>query len=79
MITHNQYILAIVENGYTKPFKTEPEQIYINNNKSSLKNKDCAASEITNSLNKECITEVYTKPVIVDPFTVAFSKSSKPR
>jgi hypothetical protein len=45
LITHNQYILAIVENGYTKPFKTEPEQIYINNNKSSLKNKDCAASE----------------------------------
>jgi hypothetical protein len=36
LITDNQYILDIVENGYKIPFKTEREQIYINNNKSSL-------------------------------------------
>ena len=35
--------------------KTEPEQIYINNNKSSLKKKCCVASQITNLLNKGCI------------------------
>ena len=35
--------------------KTEPAQIYINSNKSSLKNKDCVASQITNLLNKGCI------------------------
>jgi hypothetical protein len=52
LITDNQYILDIVENGYKIPFKTEPEQIYINNNKSSLENKDFIASEITNLLNK---------------------------
>jgi hypothetical protein len=52
LITDNQYILDIVENGYKIPFKTEPEQIYINNNKSSLENKDFVASEITNLLNK---------------------------
>jgi hypothetical protein len=38
LITDNQYILDIV--GYKIPFKTEREQIYINNNKSSLENKD---------------------------------------
>jgi hypothetical protein len=32
--------------------KTEPEQIYINSNKSSLKKKYCVASQITNLLNK---------------------------
>jgi hypothetical protein len=37
LITDNQYILDILENGYKIPFKTEPEQIYIDNNKSSLK------------------------------------------
>ena len=52
LITDNQYILDIVENGYKIPFKTEREQIYINNNKSSLENKDVVASEITNLLNK---------------------------
>ena len=61
LITDNQYILDILENGYKIPFKTEPEQIYINNNKSSLKNKDFVASEITNLLNKGCIKEVSTK------------------
>ena len=35
--------------------KTEPEQIYINSNKSSLKNKDFVTSEMTNLLNKGCI------------------------
>ena len=35
--------------------KTEPEQIYINSNKSSLKNKDFVASEMTYLLNKGCI------------------------
>ena len=79
MITDNQYILDIVENGYKIPFKTEREQIYINNNKSSLENKDFVASEITNLLNKGCIREVSTKSLIVNPLTVAYSKSSKPR
>jgi hypothetical protein len=65
LITDNQYILDIVENGYKIPFKTEPEQIYINNNKSSLENKDVVASEITNLLNKGCIREVSTKSLIV--------------
>ena len=79
LITYNQYILYIVENGYKIPFKTEREQIYIINNKSSLENKDFVASEITNLLNKGCIREVSTKSLIVNPLTVAFSKSSKPR
>ena len=52
MITDNRYILDIVENGYKIPFKTQPEQMYINNKKSWLKNKDFVASEITNLLNK---------------------------
>jgi hypothetical protein len=79
LITDNRYILDIVENGYKIPFKTQPEQMYINNKKSWLKNKDFVASEITNLLNKGCIREVSTKPLIVNPLTVAFSKSSKPR
>ena len=35
--------------------KTEPEQIYINSNKSSLKKTYCVASQITNLLNKGCM------------------------
>ena len=79
LITDNQYILDILENDSKIPFKTEPEQIYINNNKSSLKKKDFVASEIINLLNKGCTREISTKPLMVNPLTVAFSKSSKPR
>ena len=60
-------------------FKTEPEQIYINSNKSSLKNKNMFVSQITNLLSKGCINEVSTEPSIVNPLTVEYSKSSKPR
>jgi len=60
LITQNQFILDIVENGYKIPFKTEPEQIYININKSSLKNKYCVASQITNLVSKGCFKEVST-------------------
>ena len=48
--------INIVENGYKIPFKKEPEQIYIN--------KYFETSEITNLLNKGCIKEVSTKPLI---------------
>ena len=50
-ITHNQYVLDIAEKVYKIPFKTKPEQFYINSNKSLLKNKDFVASEIKNLLN----------------------------
>ncbi|VDI59227.1 Hypothetical predicted protein [Mytilus galloprovincialis] len=79
LITDNQYILDIIENGYKIPFKTEPDRMHINNNKSSLDNKDFVSSEILNLLKKGCIKEVSTIPLIVNPLTVAFNKSSKPR
>ena len=47
------YILLRMVTQYR--IKTEPEQIYINGNKSSLKNKDFVASEMTYLLNKGCI------------------------
>ena len=58
--------------------KTGLKEIYIYSNKSSLKNKD-VAFEIANLLNKGCIKEVSTKPLIVNLLTVEFNKSSKPR
>jgi len=60
LLTHNQYILDTVEKGYKLLFKTEAEQIYINSNKSSLKNKHFVASQTTNLLGKGCIKEVST-------------------
>ena len=47
------YILLRMVTQYR--IKTEPEQIYINSNKSSLKNKDFVTSEMKNLLNKGCI------------------------
>jgi hypothetical protein len=51
--------------------KTEPEQIYINSNKSSLKKKNIVVSQITNLLSKGCINEVSTELLIVNPLTVS--------
>jgi hypothetical protein len=58
------------------PFKTEPEKIYINSNKSSLKKKYCVASEITNLLNKRCINEVSTNIKILMDLDLKYSTTS---
>ena len=78
-ITHNQYVLDIAEKVYKIPFKTKPEQFYINSNKSLLKNKDLLLLKLKNLLNTWCIKEVSTKPLIVNSLTVALNKSNKPR
>jgi hypothetical protein len=53
--TESMHIYIFLRMVTKYSIKTEPEQIYINSNKSSLKNKDFVTSEMTNLLNKGCI------------------------
>ena len=79
LISSNDHVIDIVQNGYKIPFKTEPEDVFISNNKSAIDNPQFVESEITNLLNKGCISEVFTKPKVVNPLTVAYNKNGKPR
>ncbi|VDI11263.1 Hypothetical predicted protein [Mytilus galloprovincialis] len=79
LITENKHIIDVIENGYKIPFKTEPQYAVIKNNRSSLNNKKFVQDEISNLLQKKCISEVHEVPQVVNPLTVAYNKSSKPR
>ena len=49
------------------------------NNKSSRDNADFVENEISKLLEKGCISEVNEIPKVVNPLTVAHSRSGKPR
>ena len=49
------------------------------NNKSARENVDFVKNEITKLLEKGCISEVAEAPFVVNPLTVAYSRSNKPR
>ncbi|XP_053398203.1 uncharacterized protein LOC128556647 [Mercenaria mercenaria] len=75
----NQYILDVVEHGYELPFRNIPSSVRLKNNKSARDNPKFASGEIKNLLLKGCVTEFQETPYIVNPLTVAYGKSGKPR
>ncbi|XP_052103494.1 uncharacterized protein LOC127736976 [Mytilus californianus] len=77
-ITTSTHIIDVIENGYKLPLKTEPGVIHLKNNRSSLNNAKFVVEEIDKLLQKRCISEIYSKPTVVNPLTVAFNKN-KPR
>jgi hypothetical protein len=71
------YILQVIEMGYGIPFKEIPKIVVLRNNKSAI-NVDFVKNEITKLLEKGCISEVAEAPFVVNPLTVAYSRSNKP-
>ncbi|VDI58958.1 Hypothetical predicted protein [Mytilus galloprovincialis] len=76
-ITTSTHIIDVIENGYKLPLKTEPEVKHLKNNRSSLNNAEFVVEEIYKLLQKRCISEVYSKPTVVNPLTVAFNKNNQ--
>ena len=66
-------------NGYKLPFRQIPQAAILRNNKSALANLDFVSSEIGSLLTKQCISEVTYIPRVVNPLTVALSRSGKKR
>ena len=78
-VTSDSYILDVVMNGYKLPFKTLPDSAVLKNNKSARSNPTFVVEEIDRLLDKGVIQEVQERPYVVNPLTVAFSRSGKPR
>ncbi|VDI74252.1 Hypothetical predicted protein [Mytilus galloprovincialis] len=57
------------------PLKTLPENVLLDNNRSAKENKSFVTDEIEKLLSKGCISEVFVKPKVVNPLTVAGNKS----
>ncbi|MEW8546455.1 MAG: reverse transcriptase domain-containing protein [Candidatus Thiodiazotropha sp.] len=78
-ITEDKYIIDVVKNGYKLPFKTMPPEILLKNNRSARENKSFVVEEIGRLLQKRVISEIEHAPHVVNPLTVAFSRSGKAR
>ncbi|XP_063395983.1 integrase/recombinase xerD homolog isoform X2 [Mytilus trossulus] len=71
IIQASDYILNVIEKGYMLPLKTLPENVLLDNNRSAKENKSFVTDEIEKLLSKGCISEVFVKPKVVNPLTVA--------
>ena len=68
------FILGLIGSGYKLPFYLTTRRAELQNNLSALERKDFVEQEILALLEKGCI-EQCEKPAVVNPLTVAESKS----
>jgi len=71
--------LDVVKRGYKLPFRNIPDSVVLQNNRSARENPVFVEAEILSLLQKGCISEVTEIPHVVNPLTVAYGKSGKPR
>lgn len=75
----NEYLLDVVKQGYKLPFRHVPSSVFLKNNMSARNDPLFVLGEIKNLLAKGCISELMDAPYIVNPLTVAYGTSGKPR
>ena len=70
----NNFVLDIIQHGYTIPFITEPPSAHACNNKSALKHSQFVRDAIRKLLVSNVVREIYTPPYCCNPLTVAEGK-----
>ncbi|XP_060081899.1 uncharacterized protein LOC132561188 [Ylistrum balloti] len=74
-----EVVQSIIERGYKIPFHEIPPRVSLSNNKTAKDNPDFVVGEITKLLRLGCVSEVSSEPAVINPLTVAFNQSGKPR
>lgn len=72
-------VRAVLKNGFVIPILAKPTECSRRNNLSARQNNAFVKSEIQNLLRTGAIKLLPSKPSLLNPLTVAFSKSNKPR
>ena len=78
-INANQFVLDTIENGYKLPFKSIPPPKIMKNNRSALENKEFVAKSIQELIEKGCVEECDSAPLVVNPLTVSVQSNGKKR
>ena len=78
-ITADTYILDVIKQGYPLPLKENPPAIVLRNNRSARNNMTFVKEEVKNLIERGVVSEVSGAPKVVNPLTVAYNKSGKPR
>ncbi|KAJ8321408.1 hypothetical protein KUTeg_001045, partial [Tegillarca granosa] len=69
----------MVDNVYKISFVELPDPIHLKNNKSARENPSLFLLKYKDDCEKQCISKVSKSPIVVNPVTVAYDKSNKPR
>ena len=77
--TDSVYICDVIEFGYRLPLKEVPDNVVLKNNRSARDNPDFVKKEIKKLLFKRIVSKCNTVPHIVNPLTVAYNRTGKPR
>ena len=75
----NEFVLDTIKNGYKLPFIHIPRESYKINNKTAIDNADFVSDTIIDLIDSGSVIEVPFKPIVVNPLSVAFNSSGKPR
>lgn len=75
----NNFVIETIKNGYVIPFLEPPDSMFMNNNKSAIKDPEFVDSAVADLLESGCAYEVPFKPFVVNPLSVATQKSGKKR
>ena len=75
----NEFVLDTIKNGYKLPFIHIPRESYKINNKTDMDNTDFVSDTIIDLIDSGSVIEVPFKPIVVNPLSVAFNSSGKPR
>ena len=78
-VTDDLFITGVIQDGYKLPLKSYPPSKMLRNNKSARNDMKFVQEEVQRLLSKGIVTEVSHMPHVVNPLTVAYSKSGKPR
>ena len=73
-VTSNPFILGVLRDGYKLPFKEQPQQAELRNNKSARDNMQFVQKEVQKLLSRGCIKEVQSRPFVVIPLTELCNK-----
>ena len=70
-------MINVINEGYKLPLKNIPKDVFLDNNKTVKDNDVFVMDEIQNLSAKGCISEVFSKPHVGNPLTVAHNKNGK--
>lgn len=75
----SDFIIDVIENGYKIPLVSQPESVFLRNNKSAREHSNFVDCAIADLVQGGLVKEVHYKPHVVNPLSVSVNSKGKER
>lgn len=75
----SEFILDVIQNGYKVPLLSQPNNVFLKNNKSALQHSVFVDKAISELVKSGLVKEVSDKPHVVNPLSVSVNSKGKER